>query len=168
VLDVFAGCGALGIEALSRGAADATFIERSKRAAGVLAENVKRCGFSDRSKILVCEWRAGLRRLRGGGETRSAKGEAVGAVEGGVHFDLALFDPPYDWDRPDLCLEALADEHILADSGLVVIEHRSSKSVRMPEGWSLERVLKVGDSSFSLCTLVAAGWVGHEACGGDV
>jgi 16S rRNA (guanine966-N2)-methyltransferase len=135
VLDVFAGSGALGIEALSRGAELATFVERSRRAADILADNARKCGFSDRSLILVCDWRTGLRRL----------GRKC------ARFDLALFDPPYDWGEAGLFLTALAGEGLLSESGLVVIEHRSSTDLTIPGGWSLTRVLRVGDSSFALC-----------------
>jgi 16S rRNA (guanine966-N2)-methyltransferase len=148
VIDAFAGSGALGIEALSRGALDATFVEGNRRAAEVLAENVEKCGFGDRAAILVCDWRSGLRQL---GRT------LVDGRVGATPFDLALFDPPYDWDRSCLCLTALSAESLLAGDGLAVIEHRSSTEVKMPAGWSLLRVLKVGDSSFSLCTQMPAG-----------
>jgi len=136
VLDVFAGSGALGIEALSRGAVEATFVERSRRASEVLADNVDKCGFSDSATIITADWRKGLRRL-GGGETR---------------FDLALFDPPYDWDRAGLCLAALVVHSLLAAGGLAVIEQRASTELAMPEGWGFNRVLKVGDSAFWLCS----------------
>ena len=141
VLDVFAGSGALGIEALSRGALTATFVERSRRAGDVLADNVQKCGFSGSVTIMVAEWRTALRRL--------------GA--GDASFDLALFDPPYDWERADLCLTALAEHSLLAEGGLAVIEHRASTKLAMPEGWILDRVLKVGDTAFSLCSEIAAG-----------
>jgi len=134
VLDVFAGSGALGIEALSRGAVEATFVERSRRAAEVLADNVEKCGFSGSATIIGADWRTALRRLCGGA----------------TRFDLALFDPPYDWERADRCLTALAEHSLLSEDGLAVIEHRASNELVMPEGWSLDRVLKVGDSAFSL------------------
>jgi 16S rRNA (guanine966-N2)-methyltransferase len=140
VLDVFAGSGALGIEALSRGAAEATFVERSRRACEVIADNLERCGFSDSATIIQAEWRTALRRL-GSGEAR---------------FDLALFDPPYDWEQADLCLSALAEHSLLAADGLAVIEQRASTELVIPEGWSRDRVLKVGDSAFSLCLLAKA------------
>ena len=136
VLDVFAGSGALGIEALSRGAIEATFVERSRRAAEVLADNVEKCGFRSITTIIAAEWRVALRRL-GGDETR---------------FDLALFDPPYAWDRADHCLAGLAEHSLLAEGGLAIIEHRASTELEIPDGWSLDRVLKVGDSAFSFCT----------------
>ena len=136
VIDVFAGSGALGIEALSRGAVAATFVERSRRAREVLAHNIERCGFSGSTTILGADWETALRRL-GGDEAR---------------FDLALFDPPYNWEEADLCLTTLSEFSLLAVGGWAVIEHRASTELAMPEGWRLERLLKVGDSAFSLCS----------------
>ena len=83
VLDAFAGSGAVGIEALSRGARAVTFVERSRRVAAVLRDNVDACGFTLRASVLGADWHAALRRL----------GKDVAA------FDLAFFDPPYDWKR---------------------------------------------------------------------
>ncbi len=167
VLDVFAGSGALGIEALSRGAIGATFVERSRRAGDVLADNVEKCGFSDSATIIRADWRTALRRI-GGGEgydrsdctDRSDRGDRSGhgnrTDRSASCFDLALFDPPYDWANADLCLTALAEHSLLAEGGLAVIEHRASTKLAMPDGWNLDRVLKVGDSAFSLCSETAA------------
>ena len=81
VLDLFAGTGALGIEALSRGAANAVFVERDRRAAAVLRENLDVLGIEP-----------GLAELR--------RGEALAALrtarERGELYDLVLIDPPYD------------------------------------------------------------------------
>ena len=144
VLDVFAGSGALGIEALSRGAVEATFVERSRRAIEVLAENVERCGFSGSATFIQADWRTALRRL--------GSGDARGDPPGDALFDLALFDPPYDWDQAELCLSALAEHSLLAADGLAVVEQRASTELAVPDGWNLDRVLRVGDSAFSLCS----------------
>jgi len=167
VLDVFAGSGALGIEALSRGAVEATYVERSRRAAEVLADNIEKCGFSDRATIIQADWRTALRRLDKGGVRGDAsavegadergddgdeRGEG-GDERGNASFDLALFDPPYDWEQADLCLSALAEHSLLAVEGLAVIEQRATTLLKMPDGWSHDRVLKVGDSAFWLCSM---------------
>lgn len=81
VLDAYAGSGALGLEALSRGAASCVFVERSPRALDVLRANVRTLGAEGRSRIV--------------------RGDAVRALAaGGETFDLILLDPPYpDWPR---------------------------------------------------------------------
>ena len=82
VADLFAGSGALGIEAISRGAADCTFIERDRTAFRTLRDNVAALGLDDRSKIVP--------------------GDAM-VLGGSLDVDIVLADPPYDFDRwPDL------------------------------------------------------------------
>jgi len=79
VLDLFAGSGALGIEALSRGAASATFVERDRRTAAVIRRNLEDVDAGDRARVVVSDAVAWLRARRGK--------EA---------FNLVLLDPPYD------------------------------------------------------------------------
>ena len=76
VLDLFGGTGQLGIEALSRGAEHVTFVDLSKAAAGVIRENVKACGFSERAQVL--------------------QGDALAFLSGcREKFGLVFLDPPY-------------------------------------------------------------------------
>ncbi len=77
-LDLFAGSGALGLEALSRGAAHVTFVERSRRSLGVLERNVATLGAESRSTVIAGE---ALAHIRG---------------TGAAYYDLALADPPYE------------------------------------------------------------------------
>jgi pantetheine-phosphate adenylyltransferase/16S rRNA (guanine(966)-N(2))-methyltransferase RsmD len=79
VLDLYAGTGALGIEALSRGSAHAVFVEQDRRARTVIHENLRRTGFADRAEVL-------------GGEVEAMLGRLVGR---GDRFDLIFADPPY-------------------------------------------------------------------------
>ena len=136
-LDVFAGSGAVGIEALSRGAEAVVFVERHRRARALLEENLRSCGFTERARVLGAEWSAALRRLG-----REA-----------VRFDIAFFDPPYDWAEAWRCLEQLAEAELLAADGRTVLEHRSSTPPRCPTGWELERSVEVGDAAFSIFRL---------------
>ena len=75
VLDLFAGSGALGIEALSRGAASATFVERAPRALAALRSNLASLGLEDRSRVVA--------------------GDALAALSPGAEYDLVFLDPPY-------------------------------------------------------------------------
>ena len=79
VLDLFAGSGAMGLEALSRGAASATLVDRSPRAVACLRANVAALGVEDRARIVARDWRAAL----------AADGAA------GRTYDLIVLDPPY-------------------------------------------------------------------------
>ncbi len=133
-LDVFAGSGAIGIEALSRGALTATFVERSRKVAAVLRANVATCGFAATSNVLVADWRTALRRL--------GKDAAV--------FDLAFFDPPYDWGHAGDCLDVLHRYDLLAPGGRAIVEHRKTAPPEAPEGWRSIRRIDVGDTAFSI------------------
>lgn len=95
VLDLFAGSGALGIEALSRGAARCTFVERDRAALEALRDNLRRCGLDDdRARVVV--------------------GDA-GSVEGPC--DLALLDPPYAFDGWGALLGGLRADLAVCESG---------------------------------------------------
>ena len=131
VLDAYAGTGAIGIEALSRGAAHVTFIDRDPRSLKLIEQNLERCGVSDRYAI-----------IRG----RLAPGFAAGS------FDLAVLDPPYD--EPDLTAAIAAVEPVIAAGGLLVLEHARKRSGPESVGQlSRTRVLNSGDSALSFYEL---------------
>lgn len=106
VLDLFAGSGALGLEALSRGAASATFVERAPRAAACIRGNVDALGVGDRARVVARDWRAALAAERAAGRW----------------YGVVLVDPPYrDVVRvADGLGPALAD--VVTPGGTVVIE----------------------------------------------
>jgi 16S rRNA (guanine966-N2)-methyltransferase len=118
VADLFAGSGALGIEALSRGAAHVTFVDSAGAARRTIGRNLEACGVADRATIValpVERWLAGL----GPGD----------------RFDLAFCDPPYAFDGWAGLLSGLPAD-------LVVVE--SDRLVELPTGWSLEREGRYG------------------------
>ena len=104
VLDLFAGSGALGLEALSRGAAFVTFVERDRRAAAVLAENVHALGYGDRARIV-----------------REDVFRAVQNTIGRTGADLVFADPPYDQGQAERVLAAVAP--LLGAGAWLVLEH---------------------------------------------
>jgi 16S rRNA (guanine966-N2)-methyltransferase len=115
VVDLFAGSGALGIEALSRGAARCTFVERDRDALRALRQNIDALGLSARATVVTSDVMAWVPAVR--------------------HVDLALVDPPYtfrEWERLLGMLHA----------GYVVCE--SAKEVPCPEGWETLRARAYG------------------------
>ncbi len=106
-LDLFAGSGSVGIEALSRGAAKVVFVERNKVLAHAVADNLGRCGFADRADVLAADVKTGIRIL--------TEKQAV--------FDLVFADPPYDTGFIALTLQSLAGSSILAREGTVILQH---------------------------------------------
>ena len=102
VLDVFAGTGALALEALSRGAAEAFLIEKSSRAIKAIAENIKKCGFNNAHLIA---------------------GDCLRVIPGlKKSFDIIFLDPPYDAGLLIPALQAILSDNILASDGILVIE----------------------------------------------
>lgn len=107
VLDLFAGSGALSIEALSRGAASARLVESSRAAARVITQNLERTGFRDAAQLWVGDALEAISRL-------SKQGEM---------FDLIFVDPPYDRGLARRTLRALAESSLLTPETTIVVEH---------------------------------------------
>jgi 16S rRNA (guanine966-N2)-methyltransferase len=131
VLDGYAGTGAIGIEALSRGAAHVTFVESDPRAVQLVQRNLARCGVTDRYAII---------------RARFADAAARHAPR---TFDLVLLDPPYGPDDLRAALEAAAP--LVAGDGLLVIEHARRDDAPADEA-SITKVREIvsGDSTLSL------------------
>src|SRR5712691_5739933 len=105
VLDGYAGTGALGIEAISRGAACVTFVERDRRAQALIAENLAHCGVENGYAIIRATVARAIEELR-----------AVSPDP----FDVMLFDPPYD-EAPGAVIASAGE--LLASGGVLVLEH---------------------------------------------
>ena len=132
VLDGYAGTGAVGIEALSRGAAAVTFVERDRRAQALIAENLAHCGVADGYVIIRASVARALAGLRGDS------------------FDIMIFDPPYDEPADDLL--AGAGEHLSA-GGVLVLEH--ARRIRTPDQAGRlrkSREVTSGDSALAFFT----------------
>lgn len=127
VVDLFAGSGALGIEALSRGATHATFVERDRRARAVVAANLERCGLAGRATVV--------------------EADAERYLAGGVGpFDVALLDPPYAFDAWEALLATLPAD-------LAVIE--SDREVVPGPGWEVVRSKRYGTTLVTIARRVA-------------
>lgn len=133
VLDLFAGTGSLGIEALSRGSQDAVFVEQGKGALTVLRGNLKALGLKSRSWVLPLATKRGIAIL---GE----KGEV---------FDLIFMDPPYGKGLVGRTLEEIARAGILAPTGVVVAEHSTREVIFPPLGLALAQQKRYGDTAVS-------------------
>jgi 16S rRNA (guanine966-N2)-methyltransferase len=115
VLDLFAGTGALGLEALSRGASSVTFVENHRDAATALNANIAALGFGESSTVIRADGRRWL--------------------SSAPHFDIAFLDPPYDFVDWDTLLSTLS-------ATLVVVE--SNRSIEVPGQWGLVRERQYG------------------------
>ena len=131
VLDAFAGTGALGLEALSRGAVSVTFVERDRREVRVLEANVAACGVQDACVIIRDDFLG----IDGRHDIPHA-------------FDLALLDPPYDLKDLDVAVGGAAA--LVSSDGRIVLEHaRRRASPDAVPGWQRSRLLVAGDSALS-------------------
>lgn len=115
VADLYAGSGALGIEALSRGAATCVFVERDRAALHALRANIAALGLADRTTIVTSDVLAWVPALRG--------------------VDLALIDPPYEFDGWEQLLGLLQVPYVVAESG---------REVEPPDGWELVKSRRYG------------------------
>ena len=130
VLDVFAGTGAVGLESLSRGAAQAVFVEQDRRAAALIDENATLCGARDRCAII-----------------RDTAERALQKPIAGDPFDLIILDPPYDFEPLAPVLSAAAVH--LAPDGLLVLEHARRRAVPDAAGVRATRTVTSGDSALT-------------------
>ena len=137
VLDIFAGSGALGMEALSRGAAFTVFIETDAAARGAIRDNVSALNLDGQSKI----YRRDARHL---GDRPSNLGEA---------FDLVFMDPPYDKGLVTPVLSALVTGNWLADAALVVVEESRRATFDIPPQLACEDQRSYGDTQISILSL---------------
>lgn len=113
VLDLFAGTGALGIEALSRGASHALFVERDVRARQVLEKNITALGLRDLSTVIRFSAEKGI------GFVKRTRG----------HCDVIFLDPPYGMQMAHRTLSLLAEHAVAGRNGIVVVEHHAQESL---------------------------------------
>jgi 16S rRNA (guanine966-N2)-methyltransferase len=133
VLDLFAGTGALGLEALSRGAAYGVFIEESAEGRGLIRTNVEAFGLSGRTKIF--------------------RRDATKLGEAGTlaPFDLVFADPPYGKGLGELALAAARDGGWLKPGALCLVEEAAATPFQPPAGFTLDERRDYGDTTVAFC-----------------
>ena len=130
VLDLFAGSGQLGIEALSRGASECWFADSAAQSINVVKKNVEHTGFTERSHIVNMPFSAFLKSAR-------------------TSFDIALLDPPYERKLIQKALPLLIEK--MNDGGVIVCEHEKDCVLPHNEsGWELVKLLRHGSTSVSV------------------
>jgi 16S rRNA (guanine966-N2)-methyltransferase len=131
-LDPFAGTGALGLEALSRGAGSVVFVEKSAQAVAMLRNN---------TSLLDAE----------GATVIQADAAAWLRAERGQVFDIVFLDPPFAADMLDDMCRLLEQQNVLADDALVYLEQdRSKPEPRLPDGWRLLKNKTAGSVRYML------------------
>ena len=133
-LDLFAGSGALGLEALSRGADLAVFVDRSRHAQGALLRNISRLGFDSKATLIREEALTALSLL----------------ANDGALFDLIFLDPPYSGRLMERTLSYLADSKIVAPGATIVAEHSSDAPPVLPECLRALSTRRYGGTSLTM------------------
>jgi len=133
VLDLFAGSGALGFEAISRGAKSATFVERDRKAIVAIKANSSALHVEDNVEIVAADVYTYL------------------AKKSQSKFDIIIADAPYDDARAnDQLAMLIINGALLAPDGICAIEHRTGDRVVLPAGTEIIRELKAGEASFTI------------------
>lgn len=144
VIDLFAGTGALGLEALSRGAAFALFVDNSAEAARIVLANIESLGV------------AGSTRIRRGDTQRLGR---CGAEE---RYDIAFADPPYDKGLGEVAARALAEGGWLRSGALFVLEETPGSLPGALEGYELIEEKRIGQSAFAFYRFRGAAGATHD------
>lgn len=145
-IDLFAGTGAIGIEALSRGASEVVFVENHAPAAALIRRNLESLAIRRGAMVVAKDAIRGLEKLESKERGKS------------LQYDYVFLDPPYDAAKDYArVLESLASGNLLAPGGVVIAEHR--RSFALPEevgALQCYRVLIQGDAALSFYRRAAA------------
>jgi 16S rRNA (guanine966-N2)-methyltransferase len=126
VLDLFAGTGALGFEALSRGAAHATFVEQHRPTAAALRGTAQALGLTERTTVLALSTERAARMVKG-------------------RYDLVFADPPYAQPYPAAAFGTLRERGAIDDRSLVVYEHSSHDAAPVDPAFAVQREAAYGE-----------------------
>ena len=131
VLDLFAGTGQLGIEALSRGAREAVFVDDSPAAVKIIKENLKLTGFENYAGVV--------------------QGDSISYLSRGEKFDIIFLDPPYNTKLMDFALESILKFDILRENGIIVCESRTEREMpALSEPYYMVKEYKYGKIKITL------------------
>jgi 16S rRNA (guanine(966)-N(2))-methyltransferase RsmD len=134
-LDIYAGTGAVGLEALSRGAVRAVFIESSRSCREALKANIEKCGFVDKAEVLETAAEQGIKLLAGRGQ----------------RFEIIFADPPYGKGLAGLIPGLIGESEISAAGGMLIIQHSLREGLEINSGvWKVVDNRKYGDTEITI------------------
>lgn len=134
VLDLFAGTGQLGLEALSRGAAHACFVDKGRQSLQILQENIKSLNAENISEVLPLDFNDAM----------------AGLGRRGDRFDVIIADPPYQANLYTQIMQNTVQYNLLKPDGLLVLEHDSADALSVAEGLELISQRKYGRRSLMI------------------
>ena len=138
-LDLFAGSGNVGLEALSRGAAKVVFIEKNSSLVNTIRKHVEDFGFIDRCEIIMADAMRSIRYLGSRGDT----------------YDILFVDPPYQTGLIKETLGYLEKNVLLSDEGILILQHSTRESIQelLSDCYELTDQRRGGDTTLSFCRL---------------
>lgn len=133
VIELFAGSGAIGIEAISEGAKKVIFIEKEKRCIEVIKENIKNLGIEKKCEIIKGDCEYEIEKLTN------------------LKYDLVIGDPPYDFpiSKLERIMEKIVKLNVLKKNGVIVIEHEIKKEIPELEGYEIIKKRKYGKTELT-------------------
>lgn len=134
VLDLFAGSGNLGVEAISNGAKTAYFIDNNPEVIKVLNKNIANLDIKSKSRVILSDWKKALNTLA----TQNIK------------FDLIFIDPPYAYDVYEKILNKVSTLNLLSDDGLIIMEHSNLHLPTTYENLTLYKERNYGNKSINI------------------
>ena len=134
VLDLFAGSGNLGVEAISNGAKIAYFIDNNPEAIKVLNKNIANLGIKSKSRVILSDWKKSLNTFA----TQNIK------------FDLIFIDPPYAYDVYEKILNKVSTLNLLSNDGLIIMEHSNLHLPTTYENLTLYKERNYGNKSINI------------------
>ena len=136
VLDLFAGSGNLGVEAISNGAKIAYFIDNNPEVIKVLNKNIANLDIKSKSRVILSDWKKALNTFA----TQNIK------------FDLIFIDPPYAYDVYEKILNKVSTLNLLSDDGLIIMEHSNLHLPTTYENLTLYKERNYGNKSINIYT----------------
>ena len=134
VLDLFAGSGNLGIEAISNGAKHAYFIDNNKEAIKILNNNITNLNIKNNTTVILSDWKKYLNNC----------------ANNNLKFDLIFVDPPYEYDVYEKILNKVSELNLLNDNGLIILEHANLKFRDKYNNLVLYKEKKYGNKSVNI------------------
>jgi len=134
VLDLFAGSGQLGIEAISNGSSHCYFIDNNKEVINILNKNLTNLNIKDKSTVTLSDWKKSL-------NTFASKQ---------IKFDIIFVDPPYNYDVYEKILEKVQELNLLKENGLIILEHSNLKLKDNYHNLNLYKEKKYGTKSVNI------------------
>ena len=141
VLDLFAGTGALSLEALSRGASEAALVDTDRAACEAIRANIERVGVADRCQLIRRDYRQAI--------------DALCAA--GRQFDLVFIDPPYRMENTGEMCAALYENGLLSPDCVLAVEHRRGKAPQLDARFEAYDLRKYGDTEITFVRLAGRG-----------